>query len=159
MKNCTSCNKLKIKKNFLDLVIFASIDHLFAHKGCSFKTNFVERFDQFSQKNLTTLFNSKMLTDANVKRKLNYMCEWMNLALSCQFCLNIGKEMRMITALYWRFENQKKVTKFFKPLFQSLWFALTSAFNIFKINLILNFNFFYKDLTATLNSNLNSYLI
>ena len=87
------------------------------------------------------------------------MCEWMNLALSCQFCLNIGKEMRMITALYWRFENQKKVNKFFKPLFQSLWFALTSAFNIFKINLILNFHFFYKDLTATLNSNLNSYLI
>ena len=159
MKNCTSCNKLKIKKNFLDLVIFASIDHLFAHKWCSFKTNFVERFDQFSQKNLTTLFNSKMLTDANVKRKRNYMCEWMNLVLSCQFCLNIGKEMRMITALYWRFENQKKVTKFFKPLFQSLWFALTLAFNIFKINLILNFHFFYKDLTATLNSNLNSYLI
>ena len=87
------------------------------------------------------------------------MCEWMNLALFCQFYLNNEKEMRIIIALYWRFENQKKVTKFFKPLFQNLWFALTSAFNIIKINLILNFHFFYKDLTATLNSNLNSYLI
>ena len=87
------------------------------------------------------------------------MCEWMNLALFCQFYLNNEKEMRIIIALYWRFENQKKVTKFFKPLFQNSWFALTSAFNIIKINLILNFHFFYKDLTATLNSNLNSYLI
>ena len=87
------------------------------------------------------------------------MCEWMNLALFCQFYLNNEKEMRIIIALYWRFENQKKVTKFFKPLFQNLWIALTSAFNIIKTNLILNFHFFYKDLTATLNSNLNSYLI